>query len=603
MLLIQSKKAFLVALIAIVALSAIFFISCEKEYSLESDGPATGLPDLSSKVISSVSGFVTDENDLAIANANVIVGNKNTLSDKYGFFEIKDAEVVKDAAVVTVDYAGYFKGLKSYMATEGKGAFFRIKLIPKVNVGNIEAATGGNIALPNGFTIALPANAVVNAATNSPYNGLVKVAANWINPTDKYLNQLMPGDLRGLDTAGSMKLLTTYGMAAVELTGTNGELLQMAENNMATLTMPLPPDLAGKAPSTIPLWYFDETTGLWKEEGEAIKTGDKYICEVAHFSYWNCDVPANFVRFSCTVTDAKGRPIVNALVKISVVGSPEKEGYGYTDVSGYTSGGVPVNAQLLLEVFGEYNCLSGLTAKNFTTTTTNIDLGKIVIPAAASATITGKVTNCSNTPVTDGFIIMKKDGLNYYKALSNTGTFNFTTALCNNNTPATFFAEDKTAMKASEAVNVTLISGENTLGTMIACNISTLQFLNYSINGTDYSFTAPMDSLSQYAKPQNNPPSIIINASSLLSNNSLNQADMAFMQTGIALNSLQNLFSFNCQQMNSTSTIVSPIQVRITEYGAIGEFMAGNFTGTFRGPAPGNTSYAVTCDFRVRRNQ
>ena len=158
-------------------------------------------------------------------------------------------------------------------------------------------------------------------------------------------------------------------------------------------------------------------------------------------------------------------------------------------------------------------------------------------------------------------------------------------------------------MKASETINSTLISGENPLGTIIACNISTLQFLNYSINGTNYSYTAPADSLFQYAKPQNTPPSILINAYNFLSNNTQSSANLIFVQPGIAVNSLQNLLSFNCPQLNATSTIVSPISIKITAYGSIGGFMAGNFNGTFRGPAPGNISYVVTCSFRVRRNQ
>lgn len=42
----------------------------------------------------------------------------------------------------------------------------------------------------------------------------------------------MPGDLRGIDTDGYMKGLTTYGMAAVELTGAGGESLQIADGKL-----------------------------------------------------------------------------------------------------------------------------------------------------------------------------------------------------------------------------------------------------------------------------------------------------------------------------------------------------------------------------------
>jgi hypothetical protein len=35
------------------------------------------------------------------------------------------------------------------------------------------------------------------------------------------------------------------------------------------------------------LWSFDEAKGLWKEEGQAIKTGSNYVGDVSHFSFWN----------------------------------------------------------------------------------------------------------------------------------------------------------------------------------------------------------------------------------------------------------------------------------------------------------------------------
>jgi hypothetical protein len=48
-------------------------------------------------------------------------------------------------------------------------------------------------------------------------------------------------------------------------------------------------------------------------------------------------------------------------------------------------------------------------------------------------------------------------------------------------------------------------------------------------------------------------------------------------------------------------SITTPIFVNITEYGAVGQFIAGNFTGAFRGGGPANTVYNVTYSFRIRR--
>src|SRR5436190_612689 len=110
----------------------IFFLSCQKELS-DFEGPAP--TDLTTKVRSSVSGFVTDENNLPVTGATVKAGNLVISTDKYGFFEIKNVDVVMNAATVTVTKSGYFNAIKTYRAENNKSAFFRIKLIPKLTSG------------------------------------------------------------------------------------------------------------------------------------------------------------------------------------------------------------------------------------------------------------------------------------------------------------------------------------------------------------------------------------------------------------------------------------------------------------------------------------
>ena len=126
------------------AFTAVLFFSCQKDLSLENAGGSINPPDLSTKINSSVSGFVTDENNAAVMGASVQFGIATVTTDKYGYFEAKNIQVVKEAAVVTVIKPGYFKGIKTYMAKEGKAAFFRIKLIPKTTAGSLNASSGGH---------------------------------------------------------------------------------------------------------------------------------------------------------------------------------------------------------------------------------------------------------------------------------------------------------------------------------------------------------------------------------------------------------------------------------------------------------------------------
>ena len=591
MLSTQTIKSICSNMLLILTLSV--FFSCQKDISIEDGGPVVTPPDLSTKISSSISGFVTDENDAAVKGATVQFGTSSITTDKYGYFEAKNVQVVKEAAVVTVSKPGYFKGIKTYMAKEGKAAFFRIKLIPKTTVGNINASSGGTVTIANGLSIKLPAGGIVNAATNTTYTGTVNVAACWINPTATDLNQIMPGDLRGINTAGSLKLLQTFGMAAVELTGASGELLQIATGQKATLILPIPSSLLASAPATIPLWYFDEAKGLWKEEGSAVKTGNSYVGEVSHFSFWNWDVPGNYVQFDCTLKDVAGNPVPYVKVIITVAGT-YNFGMGHTDLSGFVGGAIPNNAQLVLEVYPLNYCSSPVYTQTFTTTNTNISLGVITMPAGSTATVAGTVTNCNNSPVTNGNILMGNNGFNRYP-LSNTGSFIFSTLICSNSVPVTLVAEDQAAQQQSAVINTNLVTGTNNIGNLQACNISNAEFINYSINGTSYSITVPPDTIHTYPYYGNNVLFMVINGGQIAGNNS---ASIYINFAGVAVNSLQPLLDFGASQSSNLS-FQNPISVLITEYGAIGEFVSGNFTGVFTG-AP-NTSYNITCSFRVRR--
>ncbi|HML59186.1 MAG TPA: hypothetical protein PKA85_12505, partial [Ferruginibacter sp.] len=133
-------------------------------------------------------------------------------------------------------------------------------------------------------------------------------------------------------------------------TGSGGEKLQIANGKKSKLTFPLPATMSGSAPASIPLWYFDEDKGLWVEEGAATRVGNTYEGEVSHFSYWNCDIPANFVHFNVTVIDANGNPVPMAHVRIRSQSNPYNTRVGYTDSTGYTSGYIPANSDLVIEV-------------------------------------------------------------------------------------------------------------------------------------------------------------------------------------------------------------------------------------------------------------
>ncbi len=577
--------------------TAIIFISCQKTIgNLDAIDVTTTLPDLVATTTSSASGFVTDENDLPVKNANVQVGTYTTTTDKYGYFEAKNVQVVRTAAVVSITKTGYFKGIKTYIAATNKAAFFRIKLIPKTIAGNFNATSGGVVTLPSGLSINFPASAIVNASTNAVYNGTVNVAAFYINPTAADINRIMPGDLRGLNSAGEIKLLTSYGMSAVELIGAGGELLQIASGKKAGLTMPIPTALGASAPASIPLWYFNETNGLWKEEGRATKTGNNYVGEVSHFSYWNCDIPGPVVQFDCTITQPNGTPYPFLYVQITKIGEPNTA-HGYTDNNGYFSGPVPANSQLTLRVYTYSYCAGGLIeiyTQPFSTSNTNIALGNVILTNNSYiANISGTATNCSNLPVTNGYII-ENEASNFYRYTINTnGNFSYAKIICNAAQTISLNAEDATTQQQSITSNYNIITGNNAVGNIQACGLSTQQYINYTMNGAAYNYTSPATTFSYQYYP---------NWTQIYGSSQNNFIQLSYNPVNISVGSNQNLTGFRVSQMGSDSAIATPpILVNITEYGAVGEYVSGNFNGTLTSTLPPNNLYTVNCNFRIKR--
>src|SRR5688572_8499976 len=67
-------------------------------------------PDLTIKVNATVTGYVMNENDEPVPNAKIMAGNKETLTDEFGYFNITNTSIAEAAGFVKVQKTGYFNG-------------------------------------------------------------------------------------------------------------------------------------------------------------------------------------------------------------------------------------------------------------------------------------------------------------------------------------------------------------------------------------------------------------------------------------------------------------------------------------------------------------
>jgi hypothetical protein len=539
----------------------------------------------------SISGKVLDKDNVPISQAEVKAGNVTTRTDADGYFILNNVKVPTKTAFVKVEKSGYFQGSRTFIAHNGAINYVNIRLIPKSNNGNFSATAGGTVSIASGSTLNFQPNSIVDASNNTAYSGSVTVSAFFIDPSETDFITIMPGDLRGVTTTGEERGLQSFGMMAVELTGSSGQKLQLANGKPATLNFNIPAALLSKAPATIPLWYFDELTGLWKEEGSATKQGDKYVGNVNHFSFWNCDAPFPVIELEAVVRDQHGYSVVDALVTITRLDNGAF-GTGKTDDAGRVSGKIPANAALEIKVTDR--CNNELYKKNIGPYSTNVNLGIITVNIQAQATviISGTAVNCNNAPVTNGFANIRLDGLTY-RANINNGNFSISIIRCNGNpVQAEIFAEDINSNQQGSSKTITVSSGNLNAGQLSACGVSTDQYVNYTLDGVSSAYTSPTDSLGFYYSDS---AGVRWNALSAYTPNGARDLYMDYRG-----NPGPGTFSVNVTVIEgATKYEGSGLSATISQYGNPGQFVIGTFSGTVTTST--GTPKTITSSFKVRR--
>lgn len=577
---------------------SLLLIQCQKEVSYIG-GPDTGVT-VPEPISAILQGNIVDENDQPASGVTIRVGNQTATTDADGYFRIRNAALDKKAALVTAEKAGYYKAYRTFQATSGTNQVV-IKLIPKDLTGTIDGASGGDVTTTEGLKIALPANGVVSAASGAAYSGPVEVYASFIDPSAADIAERVPGSFMADDKDGKRVTLSSYGMMAVELQSPAGEKLQIKTGSAATITSPIPASLQSSAPATIALWFVDEQTGIWKEEGSATKTGNSYVGQVKHFSFWNCDIGIPAVNVTMTVKDQGGHPLVHVLVRIKRLHQNPQFAHGWTDSLGQVSGLVPANENLLLEVLDP--CNNVIYSQNIGPFSQNTNLGTITVtPSSATSvlTIQGKLLNCSGSPVDSGFAIIYYDNMVRYAEVNSSGDFHTSFIQCaGSGSTYDLLPVDERNGQQGSLVTGNVVSPVTNAGNINACGTSASQFINYTLDGTNYSITSN-DSLMAWTGPLQGTTQFRTNIQGSRFNSSGANNHIAFnFNHASAAAGTYAIDEFIVQNYNQV-VLSTPFNVVITNFPqSVGQFYEGSITGTFTDNL--SVSHNVTVSFRIRK--
>ena len=471
-------------------------------------------------VTASVLGTVIDELDNPVADATVRHRGEVYLTDENGIFFIKDASFNSNGSFFTVQKDGYFKGSRTFYPQRESINYAYVQLMRLNDIGQFDATNGGQVSGTDGIVISFPSNAI--QAEGSLYTGEVSVAAKWLDPNSPNVNILMPGDLVGLDTNGEEMSLVSYGMMAVELFGTSGELLNIASGSMATLSFPVPESMLGNAPSEIPLWSFEEEDfGIWVEEGNATLQDGRYVGDVSHFSFWNCDAPFPLVTTCGQLLTSDGTPIANAVMRfesIEELTGSRNIGSGLTDNNGFFIGKLPQNAELTLSVSRNYELCTIESFENIMVgplpNLDKVDLGIIELEESAVDlpdvfTISGTVIDCDGNLVENGLVkigIRGTSSINnkvttFTYLTENDGSFNIGFLNCTSLDNFSITATDVDNSMFGNPIQKKILPAVD-CGNVIACGndicITDLQFVG------EYRLTLDANAGLEYGLPYNN---------------------------------------------------------------------------------------------------
>ncbi len=590
------------------------FVGCDSNDSNStSQNDDTFAENFGSAVNRSFIGQVVDINNDPLQGVEIKIGSSTVQTDINGVFILNDAPVYEKFAYITAKKTGYIDGSRAMVPTSGKNNV-KIMMIANAPVQTVQSGIASEATLPNGSKVNF--DGAFQDESGNTYTGPVIVSMFHLKPSDENLNTLMPGMLYAQTENGSAAALETFGMMNVELKGSGGQKLNIAEGHTAEITVRIDDSQLATAPSTIPLWHFDEDAGYWKEDGEATKVGNNYVGEVSHFSWWNCDMPNSSILLTFNFVDANGTPLSNYY--IDILNQSGAHASGSTDSEGQLSGILPANEVFIVNVYSPFDVCGDNNGIIFSTTvgpfSEDTVIGQIHVqnPNIIPVRVSGSLANCDNTAVTNGYVVLTYDGEVFISNLDG-GNYNFSLLTCSGSNNFSLKGFDFDNLQTTGELNYIFTFPETHIDRLMACN-DINEYITFSINGENTFISSNINSQIFLGIPTygNN---LFANQMTIYANYGTGPGGGAIQTPGIAIEcgstALGNYTLDNTSVRINTSgspdayffiyglTSISNYDFRINKFGNIGDYIDVTFSGTI---VIQQVSYVVTGTAHVLRD-
>ena len=271
-----------------------------------------------------VKNFKTGAN---LQGVKVKVGaNGATVTSGYdGSFSVSGVTVA-DRIVVTFKKDGFADTAKITKITNDIAeADLQVNMVPAAASGTLNPAEPNTLSKTGeNWQVVLGENALNTT-------GQVTWEVTPIDPAEMGIG-VMAGDMQDADG----NPIESFGALAVTFKDAAGHPVDLRDGETATIRIPAA-TRGTTLPATVPLYYFDEENGYWKEEGTATLKGtapDQYYeGTVSHFTIWNVDRrwEGQIGSVKGCVEDSDGNKVAHARVAME---GKDYNGLWYTDTDG-----------------------------------------------------------------------------------------------------------------------------------------------------------------------------------------------------------------------------------------------------------------------------
>ncbi len=232
-------------------------------------------------------GHITDSlTGKGLANVEVRIGSQTAITDIDGSYTL-DSLTETEEAVINFEKEGYLLGSKKIqLKTFSEDDIVSSNYLEyTMHEKNYQWDYNSNDEV-TGTHVMIDASVSYNSINSKSYTGTNTAELIYFDITSDEGKAAFPGDFKGINSNGVMVHFDSYGLISILLKDSDGNKLQLAENETATLRFDAVSSL--EKLDTLPLWYYDYDQGLWFEKGYAqLQSDGSYTGEISHLGTWS----------------------------------------------------------------------------------------------------------------------------------------------------------------------------------------------------------------------------------------------------------------------------------------------------------------------------